>query len=365
MKRILALVAILALGLPALALGQPEIKSKAEKVTITGRVHARWQQTSVNGEPSNEFFIRRARATVKVKINDAWSGVVQPDFGGGELSLKGAYVRTEQADDLLEITFGQTKRPFDIFELTSSTEHLVIERDGRVPGVTVPSLSRLTEKLGYSDRDIGVFVGVKPENERAELYAAVTNGSGANKAAEFGKKAYQARLSVKPIADKPWHLHGGVSTRPYAAADTVGTTEKYATAFEVSTQWGGFKKGTVAQLGFVSGQNWNGVATAYDRATDFDHSPPTFLAIQGIVAYTHPVGDQGWFQSIRPIVRVSWADPNTDDNKGGMNDAGLVITPGFDFVTNPRNRLAINVDIYSPEKGDTEFSTKVQSYLYW
>jgi hypothetical protein len=354
-----------------MAMGQPKVDSKADKVTITGRVHARWQQTSVEGDasngflPSNEFFIRRARATVKVKINDSWSGVVQPDFGDGELSLKGAYVRTKQADDLLEITFGQTKRAFDLFELTSSTEHLVIERDGRVPGVTVPSLSRLTEKLGYSDRDIGVFIGIKPKNKRSEFYVAVSNGSGANKAAQFSNKAYQARLSVKPLGDKPWHVHGGVSTRPYAAADTVGMTEKYATAYEISTQWGDFDRGTVAQLGFVGGQNWGGVATGYNPTTDFDHSPPNFLAVQGIVAYTHPVADQGWFRSIRPLVRVSWADPNTDDDKGGVDDGGLVITPGFDFVTNPRNRLAVNVDIYTPDKGDTEFSTKVQSYLYW
>jgi len=115
----------------------------------------------------------------------------------------------------------------------------------------------------------------------------------------------------------------------------------------------------------VSGHNWNGERTTYDPSTDFSHSPPTFVALQGILAYTHPVGDHGWFQSIRPLVRVSWADPNTDDMKGGKDDAGTVITPGFDFVTNPRNRIAINVDIFTPQKGDTEFSTKVQSYLYW
>jgi hypothetical protein len=363
-KRILLLIAIVALTLPTLVLAQPTIKSKADQISITGRVHAQWRQTSIDGDPSNEFFIRRARATIKVKMNDIWSGVVQPDYGSEVFTLKGAFVRMEPNKNV-QLTFGQTKRPFDLFELTSSTEHLVIERDGRIGRKRVPSLSRLTEKLGYSDRDIGLFVRLRPESKRSDLYVAVTNGSGASRIPEFGKKAYQGRVSVQPIKDKPWQLFAGVSSRPYSAADSVGATEKYASALEISTQWGGFKKGAVAQVGYVTGQNWGGVLTDYDTSTDFGHSPPTFVAIQGIVAYTRAAGSHDWFNSIRPLLRVSWADPNTDDDKGGKDDAGLVVTPGFDFVTNPRNRIAINVDIFKPQVGDTEFSTKVQSYLYW
>ena len=387
MKRFLSVLAVLALSIPALALAQPEIKSKAEKLTITGRVHAQWFQSSIDADPSNEFFIRRARATIKVKMNDMWSGQVQPDFGRDGLSLKNAFVRAEPKDGLFEITFGQTKRPFDLFELTSSTKSLVIERDGRIGRKRVVSLSRLTEKLHYSDRDIGLFVGFLPKSERYNVYAGVSNGSGANLPAGFnsknfdssgnrvaddiGKKAYQGRVTVVPVKDKKWELYGGVSTRPYnAAVDTAGVggkvfEAKYATAYEVSTQYGGFSKGIIGQLGFITGHNWSGEQTGYDPTTDFEQSPPSFVAIQGIVAYTHPVNDNGWFRAVRPGVRVGWTDPNTDDAKGGMDDAGLLITPGFDFVNDSRNRIAINVDIFKPETGDTEFGTKVQTYMYW
>jgi len=49
----------------------------------------------------------------------------------------------------------------------------------------------------------------------------------------------------------------------------------------------------------------------------------------------------------------------------------LLITPGIDFINNSRNRVAINVDIFVPEDNPnittdtTEFSTKVQTFLYW
>ena len=327
---------MLALTLPALAMAQPEIKSKAERLTITGRVHAQWFQSSIGGDPSNEFFIRRARATIKVKMNDMWSGVVQPDFGRDGLSLKGAFVRAKPKDGLFEITFGQTKRPFDIFELTSSTEHLTIERDGRIGRKRVVSLSRLTEKLDYSDRDIGVFVGIKPKSKRMDLYLGASNGSGANLPAQFSKKAYQARVGVQPIADQPWRLFGGVSTRPYkAAADTTGagellTEEKYASALRDLHAVGWLQEGRCRTGRALSvGHNWRGEQTNYDRTTDFSQSPPSFVALQGIIAYTHHVGDKGWFNSIRPVLRVSWADPNTDDDKGGKDDAGTLITPGF------------------------------------
>ena len=389
MKRFLSALAIVALSLPALALAQPEIKSKAKSITITGRVHAQWFQSSIDTDPSNEFFIRRARATVKVKMSDMWSGEIQPDFGRDGLSLKNAFVRAQPNNGLLEITFGQTKRPFDLFELTSSTEILVIERDGRIGRHSVVSLSRLTEKLGYSDRDIGLFVGFKPKSKRYNVYAGVSNGSGANLPAGFdpnnptapniGKKAFQGRLSLTPIKDQKWQMFGAVSTLPYnAAIDTTGMggtakpfEAKYATAYELSTQYGDFEKGLIGQLGLVTGENWNGEKTGYKRNTDFTQSPPTFVAIQGILAYTHEVRDMGWFRSIRPGIRVSWADPNTDDAKGGMYDAGTVITPGFDFVSNSRNRVAINVDIFVPQDNPnittdkTEFGTKVQTFMYW
>jgi hypothetical protein len=367
MKRFLATLAVLALCVPALALAEPEIKSRAKQITITGRVHAQWFQSSIDTDPSNEFFLRRARATVKVKMNDMWSGEVQPEFGRDGLSLKDAFVRAHPKEGLLEISFGQTKRPFDLFELTSSTEILVIERDGRIGRRGVVSLSRLTERLGYSDRDIGMFVGFKPKSKRYNIYGGVSNGTGANLPAQFSNKAYQGRLSVTPLAWRKWQVFGGVSTRPYHAAESGGNVdkEKYATAYELSTELGSFDQGGIAQAGLVTGHNWNGEQTDYDRSTDFTQSPPTFVALQGIVAYTLSVRDNGWCKSVRPGIRVSWADPNTDDAKGGTNDEGLVITPAFDFVNDSRNRVAINVDIFKPQTGDTEFSAKVQSFLYW
>jgi hypothetical protein len=109
-----------------------DIDSKATKITITGRIQPMWSTSSIdNGDPSNEFLIRRARMALKLKVNDWVGGMVEPDFGEGKIALKDAYFKVEPREHL-ELIGGQTKRRFDLFELTSSTQILVIERDGRI-----------------------------------------------------------------------------------------------------------------------------------------------------------------------------------------------------------------------------------------
>ena len=72
------------------------------------------------------------------------------------VDLKDAYVTFDFAPELA-LTMGQFKRTFDLFELLSSTDISLIERDGRVGGVDtctgvggVCSYSGLTERLGFA-----------------------------------------------------------------------------------------------------------------------------------------------------------------------------------------------------------------------
>jgi len=381
MRRVaMRLASLMVLGLLAASAARAvEIDSKAEKITLTGRVQPLWTYSSFeDGNPSNEFLLRRARLAMKVKINDWISGVVEPDFGEGKLALKDAYFAFEPVEDRLEFIVGQTKRRYDLFELTSSTQILVIERDGRIGRLKVPSLSFLTEELGYADRDIGLFVLGNTASERVRIEAAVTNGAGANTKPTIGEKAFQGRVSVEPIASRPLTVNGGVSLRPYESTfdrvtgvDTVSVTNvEYGTAFEGSIEYGKWERGPHVQAGVVGGTNFDSDIGGVAKTDNRDAA--SFLALQGIVTYKKAFANPTWFEAVEPLVRVSWADPNTDVD----NDGGIVITPGVNLFVTGRTRMMANVDVFVPEANDnpsttatdeseTLFGVKVASWLYF
>lgn len=372
MNRRIGSMVLLAAGMAFLPVGktsaQVEIKSKAVAITITGRQHTQFNTTSVEGKLGSEFLIRRARLTAEVKLNDVVSGKIQPDFGSGKLSLKDAYSKFSFGSRFKVYT-GQFKRPFDLFELTSSTQILVVERAGTIRGASgFTSLSSLTEGLHYSDRDIGVKAALRSGDQRYGLDVAVTNGDGSNKVPSklgaddyaVAEKQYTARAFVKPPLDGPLTLSAGITALPVAYADSALTAAEgtalavaYATAFEVAAEWGDWHEGLHVQAGAVFGDNWS-----KDRA-----SPPTFLAMQGIVTFRHALPGIKELSAIEPLIRVSWADPDT----GTDADAGLLITPGVQIFFIGRSKFAVNLDIFSPqsESLDTEYSIKAQASLHF
>lgn len=357
-KVTIGLAALVAAGFSATGAGAVEIESKAEKITITGRVQTMWYTSSIQGDPGNEFIIRRARMALKIKANDWLSGMVEPDFapGGGQIDLKDAYVKMSPSENF-DIVVGQTKRRFDLFELTSSTQMLVIERDGRIGRRKVPSLSAFTEGAGYSDRDIGLFVMAHDEKERFNLEAAVTNGSGANAKPTIGAKAFQGRLSVEPMRDTNLMLNVGVSVKPQRTVNAASdTATAYNAAFEGSVEYGNFSKGPHLQAGIVVGDN----PATYSAATD-DFKSAT--SVQVIGSYKMPLQNNRWLEAWEPLLRVDFSDPNTDiDDNGGM-----LFTPGVNFFVVNRSRLSANIDIFQPSASgaDTEVSFKAASWLYF
>jgi hypothetical protein len=367
--RVLGLAAALGVSCALPATAEVSIHSKATEITITGRQHTQFNTTSVEGQLGSEFLIRRARLAAELKITDSVSGKVEPDFGEGGISLKDAYLKIKLAPTL-EIVAGQFKRPFDLFELTSSTEILVVERAGKIRGAAgFSSLSSMTEGLRYSDRDVGLMARIKSSSGRLALDAAVTNGQGANKVpsklesddtARIGEKQYTGRLQIRPLEDRDVTLAAALTALPIAqphADSTVAVVDldvEYATAVEVSGEYGNFKEGAHLQAGAVFGDNWDA-----DPA-----GRPSFLTFQGIATYklslASPVAE---VTAVEPLVRVSWSDPDRDSD----DDAGTLVTPGLQLFFEGRNKLAFNVDIFIPQSSalDTEYSLKVQSFLHF
>ncbi len=348
---LLALVGVFGIG--AVAHAQVEVKSKAMELTVTGRMHAQFNTTSVGGEPGSEYLIRRARITAELKINDFVSGKIQPDFGEGEISLKDAYLRLS-FHPAFRATIGQFKRPFDVFELTSSTQILVVERAGGVRGVDACagpggtcSFSRLTEKLQYADRDIGLMIDGEDPSGRFSYAASITNGTGQNTADENGAKSFTGRVGIMPVDDMVVAAHVG-------AHDYVdpATGNEYAVAFGGDVEIGNFDQGLHVQAGVVTGDNWQNLGAS---------GPSKFLSTQGIVTYKLPVTENPFVTHVEPVGRVSWGDPDTDVS----DDHGWLFTPGFVVYFSGRNKIGLNVDIWSPATGDAETSLKVQAYLHF
>ena len=351
--RSFTLIAVLAGGGPGPILAQQEISARGASVEFGGRLHSQLATSSAAGGKSTDFFTRRARFTVDVRVSPLLDARVQPDFGGGELELKDAYFRLN-FDPGFRFSAGQFKRAFDVFELNSSTDIVVVERTGRIDGVDgcggvggTCSLSRFTEKLAYSDRDIGVKVDGSLGG-RLRYLATLTNGTGTGGADENSGKSLAGRVSVR-LAGDVW-ISGNVARHDFVAAG--GGTEA-ATAFGGDLEIGRFREGAHLQIGVVSGENWR-----LEEAS----SPgiPRFLTGQAILSRYFRWEGNGW-EGVEPVARVSWGDPD----RGAEDDGGLLLSPGVFLYVKGKNRIGANLDMYRAGSGIREFSLKLQTYLYY
>lgn len=348
------LVLGLATFAPVALAGQVEISARDAQIRFGGRLHSQFATSSVDRGKSVDFFTRRARLTIDVRVTPLLDARVQPDFGGGKLDLKDAYFRLN-FNRAFRLSMGQFKRAFDIFELDSSTDIVVVERTGRIDGLRgcggldgPCTLSRFTEKLGYSDRDIGVKVDGSLA-ERVSYMATLTNGTGTSGSDENSGKSLAARLSLG-LTDRVT-LSGNVSRHDYRDPNDNGNTNA-ATAFGVDLEVGGFRNGTHLQVGLIAGEN--------SRLRRTASGLPRFLTWQGILSRYISL-EESRLEGIEPMARVSWGDPN----RNADDDSALLVTPGLFVYVKGKNRIGANLDIYDPGADTRQFSFKLQTYLYY
>lgn len=343
---------------------QATIAPRSASVRIGGRMHTQYATSTVESYNS-QFFFRRARIEADITVNEFFEARLQPEFGGFTAELKDAYVKLNFSPGF-QVTVGQFKRPFDLFELASSTDLSLIERDGRVGGVStcagvgsVCSYSRLTERLGFADRDIGVRVG--GGRGKVAYEASMTNGAGQNVADENDAKSFSGRVTLKVSPDVT--LGANAALHDYV---DPAKEDDHAGAWGLDAQVGTWRDGLLLQVGVVGGENWrrlrggNGAPVDPSRPGAGPWEPASFLAFQGAASWYAPLQGKRAV-GIEPLLRVSWADPDGD----AADDGGLVFTPGLMVYVSGRSKIGFNVDVWSPQQGDTERSLKVQSYLYF
>ncbi len=403
MRRTLILSAFcLSVLIPGAAFGQsqPSIKYETDDVTLTfhGRLQLEGWSSSCSGfvpglpendpdsacdegAPPFDIFLRRARTSIEAGLFDFLDVKLQLDFSGfDDVAIKDGYARLNFFP-ALKVRFGNMKRPFDGFQLTSSTQMIIIERDLDIPGVPslrALSLDELTTRFRASDRDVGI-----------ELSGDVAGGRVSYWVGYFGGQQIQEALDTLPNADSrgQWigrvqanlevgklpldvAVAGAVTDRPFVTDDGVTFTGKYFTNLELWLQLGGFNEGPLLQGEYVYGQN-----PFENRQGDILDFPPTdafaraqtFQVNTGWRFLTRPKDYQGSIakrpiEAIQPVFRVTWADPNTDLDR----DDNWGITPGVQIFFYGRNKLALNWDValFSDDTSSaSSFKLMLQGYF--
>lgn len=358
------MVAVVALGCARAVHAQEVSLGGGAKMKIGGRFHMQYNTTSVDSSdgdpiPETEFLLRRARLTFDVTFNDLISARIEPDYsaisGVGLFSLRDAYMRLTFGSGL-RATAGQFKRPFDVFELTSSTQILVAERGGQVRGVTacgriatVCSYSNLSAGLLYSDRDLGLMLDGALVPGRLQYAVAATNGQTLRQRESNSGKQLTGRVSVTPLKDLV--VSGNVGWKDYT--NPASESAERALAWGADVEFGNYTKGPHVQAGIIGGGNWRALTA---DSTDIED----FLTGQVIGTWRFPVQHK-WIDGVEPTFRASWADPNGTE----VGDRGWLVTPGAMLHLGSRNRLYVNVDIWVPQVGDTEYALLTQLNFYF
>jgi hypothetical protein len=141
--------------------------SKLNKLKISGYVQAQWllndkDHVTVN-EPTNSFFIRRARIKFTYQALDGVKFVLQPDFTTGNLSIKDAYavVNLPKVKDIT-LWAGQFNRTNYEVEYSSSQRE-VLERS-KVIRAIYPAEREVGVKLEYKGSAIPLKVQLMAMN---------------------------------------------------------------------------------------------------------------------------------------------------------------------------------------------------------
>lgn len=341
--------------------GAQEVQAGPLTLDFTGRAQIQLNTTSIgddelgpdNGIAGAAFETRRIRFGTAFAYEDWMTGVLEVDFGGATAALTDAYIDVELAE-ALAISAGQQKKPFGLFELTSNTKILTVERTARLRGLEaylggVPGEAHtLLDENMYLGRDVGVVV--HGTLARVGYAAGVFNGSGPNTREALGSKAYAGRLTFG--ATEALVLGAALSRQPAGTPGPEGD-ELIGTAWAVDAELGAFREPGLHIMAEVMGGD--------DPLLTAAGAMPTMLGAQAAAAWFVP--RTGRVEGVEPVLRVSWGDPDTDVDA----DEGLLVTPGINLYFTGRNRLMLNGDVYVPSRDglDTQFGLVAQLQVYF
>ncbi len=332
-----------------------EPRIPVERAEFGGRAHLQFNTTSTGGDaPSSEFLVRRARIWAAVRVNEWLDGSVLVDMAGSTASARYAFMRMSLSP-ALRISVGQFKQAFDRFELMSSSDMLLVERDGIIRGTSTecPGLggqctySRFSERLGLSSLDVGLLFQGDLADGRLQYLASVTNGTGPNRREVNDTKSFSGRVAMGVTKG----IVVGLNLSAHDYSRTLTASDEHATAWSADVEIGDFAGGFHALAAVLGGENWRAPPTGPDLAE--------FLTAQTVLSYRVALTPEGRARGFEPLTRISWGDP--DD--GHTGDGGVMVTPGVAIHFEGKNKLIGNLDVWQPEEGPRAWSFKASAMI--
>jgi phosphate-selective porin len=329
--------------------------AKLNKIKISGYIQAQFESYQKDlvktNDPTNLFYIRRARIKFTYEATDGVKFVLQPDFSTGNLTLKDAYAVVNLPKlKSLSLWAGQFNRPNYEVEYSSSQRE-VLER------------SRMIRTLYPGEREIGVKLEYVPLQIPLKLQLAALNGNFTGTQAKDidSKKDIMARgiYSIKlPGAgigiDLGAHAYyGGLMAKSVYVSDYENRLDSitYVAGDYLDKQWfGGELQAYFDVLGgmslkgeYISGKN----AFIGDSQTN----PYKIRKFAGYYVYLiKNIGDRNQF-----VARYDKFDPNTklsgDDAKKDIAYNTLVLA--WQYYLNDNIRLTLNYEMPFNEKNST------------
>lgn len=379
MRRIwIALFALFTI-LPATGAAQ-EISTSAVKVKIGGRVQVQGGTSTCSDYPipidsrceeqvpATDLYLRRVRLTISGEIGDKIDFKIEPDYNKiDELGLKDAWGRFS-FDKLARLKIGNFKRPFDGFQLTSSTIFPTVERAVVIRGLgrnVAPSYTAATVLFDLSDRDIGVELSGETDNKLFSYWVGAFTGNSDLKFQDTNSSKQfvgRGQLALE-VGGLPLKIAAAAAATD-ASYETVaeGIQSEYYYDYELFADLGVFAGGPHVMAGYVFGDNprQNVDGTPIDLALGQNFA--SFYTWQAIGMWRFNTDVLG-LEAIEPVFRVTYGDPNTDID----DDGGWGYTPGVQIYFYKLNRLSLSWDFASWDepgiRGENSFKAQMQFHF--
>ena len=334
--------------------------AKLNKIKVSGYVQAQWEYYSKDlvktNDPTNTFYIRRARLKFTYEPADGVKFVIQPDFSTGNLALKDAYA-VVNVPFLKDWTLwaGQFNRP-DYEVEYSSSQREVLER------------SRLIRTIYPGEREIGAKLEYIGSKIPLKFQLMVMNGNftGANAKDVDSRKDIMARLvySLKMPSAGLGIDFGGTGyfggnrakTNNYVL-ESNGVLDSINVGDYLKKQWFGAEVqvyadvlGGLALKGeYIAGTNSTASTTASTATITARKADPNKINnFSGYYVYfIKNIGQKNQF-----VAKYDFYDPNTNlsGDAAGSNVFYKTLTLAWQCYVNDNIRISLNYEMPQNEK---------------
>jgi hypothetical protein len=329
---------------PVSAPAVPAIRTGALELTFGGVAQTQFSTTSVADAAEPERWeLRLVRPDVRFRLNDYFGGRIEPEFGGGRVVLRNAYVTFRPLAGL-ELRAGQQRKPFTY--VAGPAHRLFAERGARIRGLDVPLYEHdnLVNGLGYVNFDTGLELIGSPRSAPWGPVFRLGIFNGPEMGVVPGRSTYQiaGRVTAEPLPQLRVGL--GASRRDFASpGDVEPRTLRHGMAWAADVEYGHFAPGLHLVAEFAGG-----------AADPFSEAGTRFRAMNLWGGYrTAPLDAAGEIR-LEPVMRVSTGSIGADAAaRAAAATGGTLLTPGVNLYFGALNRIMLDYDLWSPRGGGT------------